>query len=170
MMPRLPHLTLALVLSLLAAPVAAHAAGEVAWRSFDAGLREARAKGRPVLVDVFTDWCRYCKMMDRDVYSRADVRDYLAKRFVVVKLDAEGSQRSSYEGRSHTGASLAQRFRVSGYPTTIFLRSDGTHLTNVPGYVEPGRFLTLLRYVGEGALERGEDFEAFAKRTATPAR
>jgi thioredoxin-related protein len=170
MLRRLPTLPLAFAVLLLVAPSVARAGGEIPWRTFDAGLREARAKDRPVMVDVFTDWCRYCKMMDRDVYSRADVREYLGRHYVVVRLDAEGAQRATYEGHTHTGASLAQRFRVNSYPTTIFLRADGTHLVNVPGYVEPGRFLMLLRYVAEGAMERGEDFEAFARRAAGAAR
>jgi thioredoxin-related protein len=148
----------------------ASSAGELRWRSFDAGLREARTARRPVVVDVFTDWCRYCKLMDREVYSRADVREYLSKRFIPVRLDAEGREAATYEGRAYTGRTLAQRFRVNGYPTTIFLRSDGGYLVNVPGYVPADRFLLLLRYVGEGAMERGEDFDAFARRTADTGR
>jgi thioredoxin-related protein len=134
------------------------------WRSWNQGVAEAASSGRPMLVDVYTDWCGWCKRMDRDVYARADVRDYLSRRFVTVKLDAEGSQAARYEGRAFTGTTLAKRFKVTGYPTTVFLRADGGHLVNVPGYVPPERFLTLLRYVGEGAMERGEDFEAFARR------
>jgi thioredoxin-related protein len=149
---------------LLLLPPGARAAGDLRWRAFDAGLEEARAAKRPVLVDVYTDWCGWCKRMDRDVYARADVRDYLARRFVTVKLDAEGTAAARYEGRAHTGTTLARRFKVTGYPTTVFLRADGGHLVNVPGYIPPERFLTLLRYVGEGAMERGEDFEAFARR------
>lgn len=170
MIRRLLPNALALALLLLVLPASAASAGELKWRTFDAGLREARATGRPMVVDVVTDWCRYCKMMDRDVYARAEVRDYLAKRFVPVRFDAEGSQRATYEGRTHTGASLAQRFRVNGYPTTIFLDANGNHLVNVPGYIEANRYLTLLRYVAEGAMERGEDFEAFAKKGAGASR
>jgi thioredoxin-related protein len=106
--------------------------------------------------------------MERDVYTRDDVRDYLSRRFVVVKLDAEAKDEATYEGRMYTSRSLAERFRVTGYPTTIFLRANGEHLVNVPGYVPADRFLQLLRYVGDGAMDRGQSFDDFVKRDAAP--
>jgi thioredoxin-related protein len=160
--------TFLLPLLLLAALAssAAPASAEVAWRRWDAGLKEAAASGRPIVVDVYTDWCGWCKRMDRDVYSRPDVRDYLAKRFVAIRLNAEAKTPANYRERLWTEQSLAGAFRVTGYPTTVFLRSDGGHLVNVPGFVPADRFLTLLRYVGEGHLERGVPFDEFSKKPA----
>lgn len=149
------------------APATAGPAPGLPWRGWDRGLEEARATGRPVLVDVHTDWCGWCRRMQADVYSRAEIRDYLSEHFVMVSLDAEGSDPARYEGRAFTSRSLAARFGVSGYPTTIFLRPDGGHMVNVPGYVESSRFLQVLRYIGDGHLERGVSFQEFSK-SATP--
>lgn len=160
-MKRLPFL-LALLLMTGLAP-AARAQGHVVWMGWDEGLREARRTNRPVLVDVYTDWCGWCKRMDRDVYARADVRDYLANRFVVVKLNAEAQDGVQYDGKDLTSAALAEQFRVTGYPTTVFLRSTGGHLINVPGYVPADRFLLVLRYIGEGHMEKGVEWESFLK-------
>jgi thioredoxin-related protein len=150
-------LALALIL-----PSAAAADGFMSW---DEGLAEARRTGRPVVVDVFTTWCGWCKRMDREVYARADVRSYLGEHFIAIKLDAESAQAVRYEGKRLTAKSLASQFRVSGYPTTIFLRADGTHLANVPGYVPADRFLLLLQFVGEGHADRGERFGDYVKRS-----
>jgi thioredoxin-related protein len=160
----LPGLFAALV---LVAPAVARA-GEVEWRSWNAGLAEAASTNRPVLVDVYTEWCGWCKRMDRDVYSRADVREYLATHFVTIKLDAEASTPAKYEGRSLTSSGIAQRFRVSGYPTTVFLRANGEHLVNVPGYITADRFMLMLAYIGEDHISRGEKWSDFEKN-ATPA-
>ena len=149
-------------LGLLLAPSLARA-GEVEWRSWNAGIAEAAATGRPVLVDVYTEWCGWCKRMDRDVYSRADVREYLASHFVTIKLDAESSAPGKYEGRSLTSSGIAQRFRVSGYPTTVFLRANGEHLVNVPGYIPADRFKLMLTYIGEDHIGRGEKWSDFEK-------
>jgi len=148
---------LAVTLFLLPAPSPA----APSWRAWDAGLREAAVSGRPVLVDVYTDWCGWCKRMDRDVYARADVQEYLARKFVTVKLDAESSAAARYEGRSYTQRGLAARFGVTGYPTT--LGAKGNYLGNSPGYVPPSDFLLQLRYVGDGHAERGESFEDFLR-------
>jgi thioredoxin-related protein len=134
-----------------------------AWRSWDAGLREAGATGRPVLVDVYTGWCGWCKRMDRDVYARADVQDYLARKFVTVKLDAESDGPARYEGRAYTSRTLAARFGVTGYPTTLFLSAKGARLGSVPGYSQPQDFLLLLRFIGDGHAARGEKLDDFLR-------
>jgi thioredoxin-related protein len=162
----------ALAVALLFHPANAHA-GPV-WRSWDAGLREAGTLRRPVLVDVYTDWCGWCKRMDRDVYARADVQDYLARKFVTVKLDAESGDAAHYEGRAYTSRTLAARFGVTGYPMTMFLSASGAHLGSVPGYSPPQEFLLLLRFIGDGHADRGEKYEDYLRTakagTARPRR
>ena len=163
-------LTLALLAAIaLAVPTAPGRAGpaEVRWRSWDDGLREASRSSRPVLVDVYTDWCGWCRRMDRDVYARNDVREYLAKRFITVKLNAESRANGQYEGRVQTSRALAQRFRVTGYPTSVFLRAGGDHIVNVNGYVPADRFLLILRYIGDGHIDRGTPFEEFEKQSGS---
>jgi len=148
----------------LVTPVSAGPAGGINWRAWDLGLAEAKASGRPVMVDVYTGWCGWCRRMESDVYARPEIRDYLSRNFVTVKLDAEGSGPATFEGRGFNARSLAARLGVSGYPTTIFLRPAGDHPVSVPGYVEADRFLLLLRYVNEGHLEAGVPFQEFMKR------
>ena len=163
-----PRWILLLAVSLL--PALAFAASPAApeWRSWNEGLRQAAATGRPVLVDVYTSWCGWCRRMDRDVYSRDDVAHYLRDRYVTVRLDAESPEAAEYLGHRYTSAQIAQHFQVSGYPTTIFLRASGEHMANVPGYVEGDRFLLLLRYVAEGHADRNEPFTEFEKQQTAP--
>lgn len=141
-----------LSLLLLLLPVVAGAAPS--WRAWDAGLKEAARLQRPVLVDVYTDWCGWCKRMDRDVYARPDVQAYLASRFVVVKLDAESAARVRWEGREMTSRALAQRLGVNGYPTTVFLDAKGRRIRNTSGYVPASQFLQVLRSVADGQPAR----------------
>jgi thioredoxin-related protein len=157
-------LAVAALLALTAWPAGAQS--RFVWHGWDEGLQEARRSGRPVLVDVYTDWCGWCKRMDRDVYSRPDVREYLSTHYVTIKLNAESGDAARYENRSFTSGSLAERFRVTSYPTTVFLNAEGGHVINVPGYVPPERFLLVLRYVGEGHMERGVEWEAFVKQNS----
>lgn len=147
-----------------ARPAGAAPTPALAWRAWDPGLEEARVSGRPVLVNVYTDWCGWCRRMKADVYSRAEIRRYLDSHFVTVTLNAEGADPARYEGRSYTSRSLAARFGVKSYPTTIFLRPDGAHLVNVPGYVESADFMKVLRFIGDGHMERGVSFKEFSER------
>jgi thioredoxin-related protein len=148
---------------LIAAPLQA-APATLRWREWDAGLKEARDKKLPVLVDVYTDWCGWCKRMDRDVYSQPEVREYLSRKFVIVKLDAEAGDPARYQDQDFTARSLASHFGITGYPTTIFLRASGDHLINAPGYIPADRFLSVLRYIGDGYMDRGVTWEQFKQQ------
>ena len=150
---------------LCAALLLATSARAMDWKDWNSGLSAAAGANRPVLVDVYTDWCGWCKRMDRDVYARPEVAAYLAAHFVTVRLNAESAEAVTYQGRSGTARSLASQFGVSGYPTTVFLTARGEHLVNVPGYVAPDRFMQLLRYIGDGHMDRGEKWEAFVSHS-----
>jgi thioredoxin-related protein len=171
---RFSQLSLLLTLAaatLAAVPASAAGAGpgpgpEIAWLGWDRGLEEARTSRRPVLVNVYTDWCAWCRRMKANVYTRPEIRDYLDDHFVVVELNAEASTPARYEGRPFTSRSLAARLGVSGYPTTVFLRPDGGHMVSVPGYVESARFLQILRYIGDGHMDRGVSFKDFTQQSA----
>ena len=68
--------------------------------------------------------------MDRDVYANPEVREYLSRRFVTIKLDAEAPDPARYQGKTYTSTTLAdERFKINSYPATIFLKSDGQHST-----------------------------------------
>jgi len=157
---------------LLALPLVAVAANAappppgLAWRAWDRGIEESRQNGKPVLVDVSTDWCGWCKRMKSEVYAKPEVRDYLLDHFVLIEINAEASDPARYEGKAYTSRSLAARFGVSGYPTTVFLRSGGEHLVSVPGYVEAPQFLQVLRYIGDGYMDKGVSFQDFSKQAA----
>ena len=151
---------ISMLLALL--PCAAGAA-PVAWRGWNEGLAAAAGGSKPVIVDVYTDWCGWCKRMDKDVYSRPEVSDYLNQHFVMVRLNAEGADRVTYAGHTMTARALAGGFEVTGYPTMIFLKADGTHMVNVPGYIPADRFLKLVRYIGDGHMDRGVSWEEYSR-------
>jgi len=164
---------MALLLAGLLGAFAAEAAPATGpeWRGWNDGLQQARTSQRPVIVDVYTNWCGWCRRMEKDVYGKAEVADYLRKNFVTIKLNAEASEPATYEGKRTTSQGISQRFRVSGFPTTVFLRANGEHMANVPGYVPADRFLLLLRYVAEGHADRNVPFTEFEKSVkAEPAR
>ena len=161
-----PLFTACLLALLATTAVAGPAPPPVTWRGWDRGLEEAKNTERPVLVDVVTSWCGWCKRMDADVYSRPEVREYLAKKFVTVRIDAEAADPARYEGKALTSRTLAARFGVNGYPTTVFLSSSGDHPVSVPGYQKAEDFMVILRYIGDGHMDAGVSFSDYQKRAA----
>lgn len=134
------------------------------WQGWTPGLQRARSTGKPVLVDVYTDWCGWCKRMDREVYARREVDAYLSSHFVTVRLNAESGELAAWRGKNYSARSLAEAFGVNGYPTTVFLDASGNKLVNVPGYIPADRFLLLLRFIGDGHMAKQESWEDYLKQ------
>lgn len=105
--------------------------------ALDQALAEARRQQRPVMVDVWADWCVACKEMERDVLSRADVAEALAG-FQLIKLDLTDSA---------DGERLLERFRLQGPPAYLFFDSKGGELRafHLSGSLSAARFLQHLQ-------------------------
>lgn len=142
-------------------------AARLAWSELAPALAEAKRLNKPLLVDVYTEWCGWCKRMDKTTYGHPDVRDYVARSFVTAKVDAEDDRRrATYLGESRSYRQFADGFRISGYPTTLFLEPDGSLITQLPGYVKPEPFLDVLHYIGEGHY-RTQSWEAYSRDPET---
>ncbi|HSN32243.1 MAG TPA: thioredoxin fold domain-containing protein [Ideonella sp.] len=129
----------------LAAPLAPlHAAAPaapsgVAWLEVadDAGVDAAFAKARearmPLLLYWGASWCPPCNQLQATLFNRRDFIER-SRAFVAVHVDGDrpGAQK------------LGKRFRVSGYPTLVLLRPDGTEVTRLPGEADPPQVLGVL--------------------------
>lgn len=117
------------------------------WMAFDTALVKAGAEKRYVVVDFYTDWCKWCKVMDEKTYSDTLVAKALKERFVATKVNGEGKRAISYNGRSMTESDFTMGMRVSGFPSTMFMDSDGKVLGILPGYIEAPVYLKILSYI-----------------------
>jgi thioredoxin-related protein len=113
--------------------------------NLETGLEEAKKQNKLILIDVYTDWCKWCKKMDADVYSNVEIAEYLKANFIFVKLNGEGNSKVNYNNRVVTEAVIVRQFGVDGFPTTIFLKSNGSLISLMPGYYPPDKFLIILK-------------------------
>jgi len=119
------------------------------WMSFNDGLANAKKINKKALVDVYTDWCAWCKKMDKETYADAGVVEYLNRYFVVIKLDAESSSKLTYKGETYTEQELAGAFGITGYPSIIFLKGNGDPITTYPGYADAAKFQKVISFIAE---------------------
>lgn len=122
---------------------------QLQWKPFNAGIAEAKMSGKKVMIDVYTDWCGWCKKMDKDTYSDAAVADYLSKEYVAIKLNAESSNALEYQGKKYTEQELSAAFGITGYPSIIFLTDNGEPITVLPGYADAKQFKGVLSYIAD---------------------
>jgi thioredoxin-related protein len=151
-----------IVLLLLDSALVHAGENELKWLPFTQGLTEAKKSDKKILVDVYTDWCGWCKVMDKNTYSDTLVISLINKHFIPVKLNAESSNKVVYDNKTFTEQSLARAFGVDGYPTTLFLDSDGNSITSADGYIKPEMFIDMLRFIGEDHF-KNMDWEEYQK-------
>jgi thiol:disulfide interchange protein len=100
--------------------------------TFDEALVRARSEKRLLLVDVYTDWCGWCKKLDREVFGDAKVAA-ASRGLVAVRINAEKG-----------GEKVAQRYDVQGYPTVLFVNGSGDVVKRIDGYVDAAEMLRIL--------------------------
>ena len=105
----------------------------ISWReSFKPALKDAKRLKKTLIVDFYTDWCGWCKKMDRETYSNKEV-EKLAKEFICVKVN----------GDKEPG--LVARYMIVSYPTIVFLDGEGMLKKRMRGFVEADQFQREMR-------------------------
>jgi thioredoxin-related protein len=99
---------------------------------------QAKDENKLVLMD-FTgsDWCPWCKKLDKDILTQPQFADYAQKNLVLVLVDFPAHQSQSDELKA-ANAALAKKFSIQGYPTLIAVKPDGSVVMTQVGYLEGG--------------------------------
>ena len=139
-------------------------AKDLQWKNFNDGIAEAKKSGKKVLIDVYTDWCKWCKKMDAETYTDKKIKVYLEKNYVLIKLNAEGIGNISYAGQTISPAQFAQQMGIDGYPATLFLKGNGDPITVLPGYSEPKMFIHVISYIAENQIGKKKFEEYLAEK------
>jgi thioredoxin-related protein len=148
-------------------------AQKVEWLSWNDAVKRSETDASPkkIFIDVYTDWCGWCKKMDTDTFQNPEVAAYMAKNFYMVKLDGEGKEPIEFKGNTykfvpqgrkgyHEFAAALMQGKLS-YPTTIFLDEQLNMLTPVPGYQKPGPFLQIAQYFGDD-IYKEKDWKTYS--------
>ena len=134
-------------------------------------LQSAFAKQpKPIIIDVYTDWCGWCKVMDRETYSNEKVIGYLNKNFYAVKFNAESKAEVVFANKkyAYNPAYNANELAVyllggrMGYPTTVFLSALDAQPAPLSGYLKPAELEPPVKYFGDGAYKT-KNFPDFMK-------
>ena len=128
-------LTILLLLAAGGAQTAAAAAVPASWLTSAARAeREARASGRPILIDLYASWCGWCKELDRKVFSTARFEQF-ARDFVLLRVDTEDGGE---------GTALNDRFEVESLPTTLIADADLVLIGKVEGFAPTDEYIGLV--------------------------
>lgn len=133
----------------------------IKWYSFEEAFELNKKNPKKIFVDVYTDWCGWCKKMDATTFSHPIIAEYMNKNFYPVKLNAERTDTVYLEGKMYVNPNPGARrsshqLAVSllqgkmSYPSYVFINEKNEWLTVVPGYVKPQSFEPIIRFFGDG--------------------
>ncbi len=132
---------------------------------FNEGLEKAAKENKNMIVDFYTDWCHWCKVMDEKTFRNAEIARKLSDRFVTVRINAEDpNQKVTFKGYTFNNIELTRAFQVSGFPSLAFISPQHEVITVLPGYIPAEQFGYILDYIDQKCWEKKMTLEEFMKR------
>ena len=134
-------------------------AGGIAWlRSDTDAFKQAREQHRFVLLYLEAVWCHWCHVMDEKTYGDAAIRAEIDAHYVPLRIDQD------------LRPDLSERYKDFGWPATIVFAADGSEIAKRQGFIEPQRFLRLLKAIetdpSPEAAESADSTAAAARASA----
>lgn len=131
--------------------------GELNWLTIEQAQELQGNTDKLFLVDVYTDWCGWCKVMDKKTFTDSGIKKYLDENFYVVKFNAEQKEPITFKGKEYVWRSGGRRgvntLAVEmlngrlGYPSLVFLDSNLEKIKVVPGYKTPDQLMEAMKDV-----------------------
>jgi len=131
--------------------------GGLKWITMEEASKLKNKEGKKFLVDVYTDWCGWCKVMDKKTFTDPAVQEFLNNNFHLVKFNAEQHDPINYRGETYEWAPLGKNginklaFEIIGtslsYPTLVYLDENLEKIKHIAGYKKPNELMADLKVI-----------------------
>jgi thioredoxin-related protein len=153
-------------------------AQEINWMTFEEALAAQKKKPKKIMMDVYTNWCGPCKMLDKNTFHNKDVVDYVNKNYYAVKFNAEGNSTVTYKGITYTNPNYKEELKnrrngnhelsnllgIRAYPTIVYFDEQGEKIQPISGYMKPQQielYLKLFHTDTYKDIKTQEEFNAY---------
>lgn len=137
---------------------------QIQWMTWEQAIFASENNPKKIFIDVYTEWCGWCKKMDKTTFADPKIANYINQHFYAVKLDAEQKADIEYQGHVLKYQSAGRRGihqlayslldgRLS-YPTYVYLDEQQRRITISPGYKYVNPFLKELKYISGNHYEK----------------
>lgn len=131
---------------------------KINWLTIEEVAVKMKSDPKPILMDIYTNWCYWCKVMDKKTYNNKEVISYINQHFYAVKLNAETKQpvlwnNTTYEYDEGNKVNDFALFATQGqlaFPNTVIFPQTEKIPAAIPGFMEPKEMEIILKYFGEG--------------------
>ncbi len=146
---------------------------KINWITWEQAVEANKTTPKKIFVDLYTDWCGWCKVMDKETFTVDSIAEYMSKNYYCVKFNAEQKGAIDFGGQKfefieqgargyHALAAALTDGRMS-YPTCVYLTENYERVMISPGYKKPNQIMPELRYTAENAFKtvKWEDFKKY---------
>lgn len=143
-----------------ATTISTNVAEDITWYTFEEAVEMNKKQPKKFLIDVYTDWCGWCKVMDKKTFTDDKVKAYVNKHFYAVKLDAEQKEaimfaENKFEYIANAGRRGIHHLAYSlldgkmSYPSIVYLNEKFERIAIAPGYKTPEQIMSDLEFAAE---------------------
>lgn len=158
---------MAVVLNLFALSVDAQklATDKIKWYTFEEAQTLTKKHPRKIFIDVFTDWCGWCKKLDAVAFAHPVIVKYMNEHYYPVKFNAEVNDTIDYNGKKYYLRSNPNAMRSThdlaiyllsgklGYPSLVFVNNDLSTINLIQSYLQPQQLEAVLKYYATNAYK-----------------
>lgn len=153
---------------------------EINWMTLEEAIELQEKEPRKIIMDVYTNWCGPCKMLDKNTFHNEDVVDYVNEHYYAVKFNAEGSNAVTYKDKTYKNPNydpakanrrnsvheFSRFLKVRAYPTMVFFDEKGDFIAPISGYLKPRQlelYLKLFKTDKYKEMDTQEKFNEYYK-------
>jgi thioredoxin-related protein len=143
---------------------------EINWLTVEEAEAKTKVNPKKIYIDVYTDWCGWCKVMDKKTFSNPSVVKFMNENYYCVRLNAEKTPTILYKGKTYKNDAnsnvnpLAVEWMNGklSYPTSLFFDEKFNIIQPLPGYLELGTFEEIVKFLN-GDNYKKMPFEEYKK-------
>jgi thioredoxin-related protein len=131
----------------------------VNWLTWEEALERSQIEKRKFFVDVYTDWCGWCKKMDKATFQKPEIAEYLNQNYYSIKFNAEQKGEINLNDKLYkfvkSGKNGYHELAVEitygklSYPTIVFLDENAKVIQPISGYKDAKMFKMIMSYFAE---------------------
>lgn len=135
---------------------------KIKWMTMDQAFEAIKKEPKKIVIDVYTDWCGWCKVMDKNTFSDPKVIEFVNKKYYAVKLNAEQDGQIKIGDKTYNYPDLASELMQGhmSYPTIVYLDEKFNMIQPIPGYQDAKAFHQVITFLGDNHYKK-LDFEKY---------
>lgn len=154
---------------------------KINWITIEEAQELVKKEPRKIIMDVYTNWCGPCKMLDKNTFGNQDVASYINENYYAVKFNAEGDSTVNFKDNVFTNPNydpakanrrnaqheFARYLSVTAYPTIVFFDSDLNLIAPISGYLKPQQIEIYLKLFHSNDYKNIQSSEEWADYQST---